>query len=169
MKPLVCISAFVWLSCALLLGQSTDSSGPHYGKGDSGSKQGLPCAKPNPASGYAPSIKLPKAKREVNAYNVDYAEPYPHNPVCLSKSADDTILWISGSSKKFKIKIRPEKDPPQDPNCGQHPFQKDPPSDVVDGLFSGSLNPSVPNYCVYEVEFEVEGKSPADPHIQTTP
>ena len=167
MKPLVCISAFVWLSCAVLLAQSTNSSDAQYGRGDSGSKQGLPCAKPNPASGYAPSMKLPKSKRAVNAYNVDYAEPYPHDPVCLSKSADDTILWISGSSKKFKIKIHPEKD--QDRNCGQHPFQKDPPSDVVDGLFSGSLNPSVPNYCVYEVEFQVADGPVSDPHIQTTP
>lgn len=167
MKPLVCISAFVWLSCAVLLAQTSASSGAPSGKDNNGSTQGLPCATPNPASGYAPSIKLPKSDRKINSYNIDYPETGRHNPVCLSKKADDTMLWISGSSKKFKIKIHPAKD--QDPNCGQHPFQKDPPSDVVDGLFSGSLNPSVPNYCVYEVEFQVVDGPVSDPHIQTTP
>ena len=52
---------------------------------------------------------------------------------------------------------------------GQHPFLKDPPTDIVDGYFSGSLKPTVPNFCVYEVEFQIEGGQVSDPHIRTTP
>jgi len=168
-KPLVCISALVWLSCAVLLGQEANSSGTQYGKGDRGSKQGFPCAKANPATGYAPPTKFPKSNRNINLYNSDGPYPDHHDPVCLSKRADDAILWISAKSKKFKIIISPAKDPPQDPNCGQHPFQKAPPTEFGDGWFSRSLNPSVPNYCVYDVKFEGEDGGGTDPHIQTTP
>jgi len=159
MKPLVCVAAIVWLSCAVLLAQSSDNA---YG-----SKQGLPCATPNPASGYAPPTKLPKSKREIKVYNVDYPETGPHNPVCLSVMADDAMLWASGSSKKFKIRIHAAKD--QDPKCGQHPFLKAPPTDITDGYFSGSLNPVVPAYCVYDVEFPTGNGQVSDPHIQTVP
>jgi hypothetical protein len=167
MKSLVCMSALVWLSCGVLLAQNTDNSAGQPGTGNNGSMQALPCATPNPASGYTPPIKLPKSRREIKGYNVDYPETGHHNPVCLSKSADDAILWVSGSSKKFKMKIHPEKG--QDSNCGQHPFLKDPPSDLTDGVFSGSLNPNVPNYCVYDVEFQMADGPVTDPHIQTTP
>jgi hypothetical protein len=155
MKPLVCVSAFVWLSCAVLLAQSN------------GSKQGLPCATPNPASGYAPPIKFRDSNRKINVYNVDNLDTGKHNPVCLSKKGDDAMLWVSGSSKKFKIKFHPW--PGADPGCGQHPFQIDPPPDLGDGWFSGSLNPKVPDYCVYDVEFKFDGGGVSDPHIQTTP
>jgi hypothetical protein len=152
MKTLVCIAALMWLSCTILLAQSSDRS---------------QCATPNPASGYASPVKLPKSKREIKVYNVDYVENHPHDPVCLSKIADDAIIWASGSSKKFKIKIHAAKD--QLPDCKQHPFLKDPPTDTVDGYFSGSLNPNVPNFCVYEVEFQIEGGQVSDPHIKTVP
>jgi len=167
MKPLVCVSAFVWLSCAVLLAQSNDSSAAQYGKDNNGSTKGLPCATPNPASGYAPQIKFRDSKRKFNVYNVDNQAPPQHDPVCLSKKGDDTILWVSGSSKKFKIKIHPR--PGADPGCGQHPFQKDPSPDLGDGWFSGSLNPKVRDYCVYDVEFKFDGGGVSDPHIQTTP
>ena len=151
MKKVVCIAALMWLSCTMLLAESSDTSR---------------CATPNPASGYASPIKLPKSKREIKAYNVDYVETQPHDPVCLSKSADDAIIWLSGSSKKFKIKIHgAAKD--QSPNCKQHPFLKDPPTETVDGYFSGSLDPMVPSDCVYEVEFQIEGGQVLDPHIKT--
>ena len=163
MKSLVCVAALVCLSCTVLFAQSSGNSAQTSGSIDSGSKEG--CATPNPASGYAPPTKLPKSKREINVYNVDYPEPYPHPPICLSKMADDTLLWVSGSSKRFKIKIYLEKG--QNPNCGQHPFRKEPPSDTVDGWFSGSLNPSVPDNCLYEVEFQLDGGTTSDPHIRT--
>jgi hypothetical protein len=153
MKTLVCIAALMWLSCTSLLAQSSDK---------------LQCPTANPAVGYAPPVKLPKSKREIKVYNVDYKEiNEKHDPVCLSESADDTIIWVSGSSKKFKIKIRAAKD--QLPNCMQHPFLKDPPTDTVDGYFSGSLNPRVPNFCTYEVEFQIEGGQVSDPHIKKAP
>lgn len=152
MKKIVCLASLMWLSCTMLLAQSSDTSR---------------CATPNPASGYASPVKLPKSKREIKVYNVDYVEAQPHNPVCLSKSADDAIVWASGSSKKFKIKIHAAKD--QASNCKQHPFLKDPPTDTVDGYFSGSLDSMVPDYCVYEVEFQIEGGQAPDPHIKTVP
>lgn len=152
MKNVLCIAALMWMSCTMLLAQSTDTSR---------------CATPNPASGYASPVKLPKSKREIKVYNVDYVETHPHDPVCLSKTADDAILWVSGSSKKFKIKIHAAKD--QASNCKQHPFLKDLPTDIGDGYFSGSLDPMVPNYCVYEVEFQIEGGQVTDPHIKTVP
>jgi hypothetical protein len=152
MKKIVCIAVLMWLSCTTLLAQSSDTSR---------------CATANPASGYASPVKLPKSEREIKAYNVDYVETRAHDPVCLSKKADDAIIWASGSSKKFKIKIHAAKD--QAPNCKQHPFLKDPPTDTVDGYFSGSLDPMVPNYCVYEVEFQIQGGQVSDPHIKTVP
>ena len=164
MKTFVC---FVALTCAMLFAQSTESSSAESGGGSNGSKEDPSCATPNPASGYASPVKLPNSKREVKVYNVDYMETHPHQPVCLSKMADDTMLWASGSSKKFKIKIYAAKN--QDPHCEQHPFLKAPPTETVDGYFSGSLKPTVPNFCVYEVEFQLESGQVSDPHIRTTP
>jgi hypothetical protein len=37
------------------------------------------------------------------------------------------------------------------------------------GLYSGPLKADVPNNCVYEVEFQVEGGQVMDPHIKTGP
>ena len=93
MKTFVC---FVALTCAMLFAQSTESSSAESGGGSNGSKEDPSCATPNPASGYASPVKLPNLKREVKVYNVDYVETHPHQPVCLSKMADDTMLWASG-------------------------------------------------------------------------
>src|SRR5262249_42232114 len=164
MKILVCFAA---LTCAILFVQSTDSSAGKSGAGSNGSNEDPSCATPNPASGYASPLKLPNSKREIKVYNVDYVETRPHKPVCLSKMADDTMLWASGSSKKFKIKIYAAKN--QDPHCEQHPFLKAPPTETVDGYFSGSLKPTVPNFCEYEVEFQLESGQVSDPHIRTGP
>jgi hypothetical protein len=171
MKTLVCIVALMCLSCTVLLAQSSDSSAAKPDTAAGGSKKGLPCAKANPASGYAAPVKLPGRKekeREIKVYNVDSAPPHDekHDPVCLSKSGDDAILWVSGSSKKFKVTIHAAKD--QDSTCGQHPFKKGPPNEIGDGYFSGSLG-DVPLNCVYDVEFQFEGGEKSDPHIQTTP
>jgi hypothetical protein len=168
MKTLVCLAVLLCLSCAVLLAHGGESSAAEPQNTQNGTQQVLPCATPNPASGYAPNVKIPGSKREVNVYNVDYAETESHkehNPVCLYRATDDTMVWLSGSSKKFKIKVSVVKD--QDQNCGQHPFQKDPPTDTVDGYFSGSLKPSVPANCVYAVDIQMEGGPPSDPHIQT--
>jgi hypothetical protein len=43
------------------------------------------------------------------------------------------------------------------------------PSEDIYGHFSGPLKPDVPNYCVYEVEFQTEGGQVTDPHIKTGP
>jgi hypothetical protein len=160
MKTLVCIAALVWLSCAVLLAQSSDSSSP---------KQGLPCAKPNPEFGYASNLRLPKSERVIKIYNVDYPETHKHDPICLSKHAFDTIFWVSGSGKKFKLKISPDVAKDRDPKCGHHPFVTDPPTNTIDGHFSGPLKPDLPDHCLYEVEFQTEGGQVSDPHIQTGP
>jgi hypothetical protein len=158
MKTLVCIAALVWLSCAVLLAQTSDSSSP---------KQGLPCAKPNPEFGYSSNLRLPKSEREIKIYNVDHPETDKHDPICLSKIAYDTIFWVSVSGRRFILKIYVAKD--QDPKCGRHPFLTAPPTDKIDGYFSGALKPDVPNYCVYEVEFQTKDGQVSDPHIQTVP
>jgi len=123
-KNLVCFAALMWLSCAILFARSTESAPAKSGASNNGSNEDPSCATPNPASGYASPLKLPNSKREIKGYNVDYVETRPHKPVCLSKMADDAILWASGSSKKFRMKIYAAKD--QDPHCGQHPFLKNP-------------------------------------------
>jgi hypothetical protein len=151
MKTLVCIVALVW-SCPVLLAQSSDSSS---------------CAKPNPGFGYASDLKLPKSARAIKIYNVDYPETHKHDPICLSKRALDSIFWVSASGKKFKLKIYLAPD--QDQSCGKHPFVTDPASDDMYGLYSGPLKADVPNNCVYEVEFQVEGGQVMDPHIKTGP
>jgi hypothetical protein len=166
MKSLVCIATLVCLSCVVLLARHSDNSTARPEVANDGANQGLRCAAANPASGYASHVNLPDSKREINVYNVDHPESGKHDPICLSKKADDTILWVSGSSKKFKMKISVEKD--QDPMCGQQPFVKDPPNDTVDGYFSGSLK-TVPDYCLYDVKFQTEDAKISDPHIQTTP
>jgi len=166
MKTLVCIAMLVYLLCTVLFALGSGSSEAKPEAVSQGSKQGLPCAAANPAAGYAGHVKLPDSKRELNVYNVDHPETDKHDPICLSKKADDTIVWLSGSSKKFKMKISVEKD--QDPMCGQQPFLKEPPADTVDGYFSGSLK-QVPGYCLYNVQFQLEGGQASDPHIQTTP
>ena len=157
MKTLVCIIALVW-SSAVLLAQSSDSSSP---------EQDLPCAKPNPEFGYSSNLKLPKSERVIKVYNVDYPETHKHDPICLSKGAHDAIFWVSASGKRFKLKIYLAKD--QDQKCGKHPFVTEPPSEDIYGHFSGPLKPDVPNYCVYEVEFQTEGGQVTDPHIKTGP
>jgi hypothetical protein len=157
MKTLVCIIALV-CSCTVLLAQSSASPSP---------EQDPSCAKPNPEFGYASNLKLPKSERMIKIYNVDYPETHKHYPICLSKSAYDAIFWVSSSGKKFKLKVYLAKD--QDPKCGKHPFVTEPPSEETDGYYSGSLNPDVPNDCVYEVEFQVRGGPVTDPHIKTRP
>jgi hypothetical protein len=169
MKTLVCIAALMCLSCTVLLAQSSDSSAAKPDTTDHGSKKGLPCAKANPASGYAAPVRLPGSKRQINVYDVASAVPpgEKHDPVCLSKKGDDSILWVSGLSKTFKVTIHAAKD--QDSQCGQHPFKKEPPNEIGDGYFSGSLRGDVPDFCVYDVEFQTDGGQVSDPHIQTTP
>jgi hypothetical protein len=156
MKTLVCVIALVW-SCTVLLAQSSDSS-----SSDS-------CAKPNPGFGYASNLKLPKSERVIKIYNVDYPETHKHDPICLSKRANDSIFWVSDSGKKFKLKIYLAKD--QDQRCGKHPFVTEPPSEGTEiyGHFSGPLKADVPNNCLYELEFQVEGGQVTDPHIKTGP
>jgi hypothetical protein len=166
MKTIVSIATLVWLSCAVLLAQTNNSAAtPQAGK-----KEGVRCDTANPAIGYA-RAKLAESKREIKLYNVDFDETdrknKAHDPICLSRGNGDTILWASGEGKKFKMRIHLEQG--QDPQCGQHPFIKEPPNDTVDGYFSGSLRPDVPFYCLYEVEFQKEDGKISDPHIQTTP
>lgn len=128
--------------------------------------KGMPrCAPVNRISGYALNIRFPKGSRRIKVYNTDYAETHKHYPVCLSKSAGDSIFWVSGSGKKFKLKVFPEKNGEK---CGEHPFEKDPTSQTVTGYYSDSLRPDVPEGCVYNVEFHSEGEKAADPHIQIT-
>ena len=168
MKTLVCIAALVCLSCAAPLAQSSDSSAATPETVNKGSRQG-PCATPNPGFGYVSDLKLAKSPRGIKVYNVDYPDTHKHDPICLSKKADDAILWLSGSSKKFKLKVYAAKDQEDAEKCGPHPFLKDPPTDTTDGYFSGSLKPDVPDYCVYEVEFQIEGGKVSDPHIRVDP
>jgi hypothetical protein len=156
MKTVVLIGGLMWLSCAVLLAQSSENSS---------TKEGLPCAKPNPEFGYASDLRLPKSDRVIKLYNIDYPETHKHDPICLSQDSHDTILWVSGSGKRFKLKIYLEKG--QNTECGQHPFQTNPPTDTIDGHFSGPLKRDVPKYCLYEVELQTEGGQVSDPHIQT--
>jgi hypothetical protein len=154
MKILVCIIALA-CSCSVLLAQSSDSPSAEQ------------CAKPNPGFGYASDLKLPKSARVIKIYNVDYPETHKHDPICLSKSAHETIFWVSTSGKKFKLKIYLAQD--QDQKCGKHPFVTEPPSEDTYGHFSGPLKPDVPDNCVYELEFQAEDGQVTDPHIKTGP
>lgn len=174
MKTLGCFAVLLCLLCAVLLALGGQGSAAPPQKSNQGPGP-LPCAKPNPAIGYAPTVKLRSgnSEREIIVYNVDDAEAESHkthDPICLSKSKDATIVWLSGSSKKFKIET--SLDPTvkgQDPQCGPHPFLTDPPTEMQNGYFSGSLKENLPPYCVYELKFTVEGKAVSDPHIQKTP
>ncbi len=108
------------------------------------SKETARCAVANRLSGYALDIKLPKAARKVKVYNADYPETHKHDPICLSKTAEDSIFWLSGSGKKFKLKIYPQQDADK---CGHHPFERELPADPIDGYFSGPLRPELLVQC----------------------
>lgn len=123
------------------------------------------CAPANLKSGYTQDVTFFKTKRQVKVYDTDYDETHQHDPICLSKQNNDAIFWVSGSGKKFKLKVYAQGDPS---NCGQHPFKLDPTQDSVDGYYSGPLRDDVVEGCLYNVEFQREGQQPADPHIQIT-
>jgi hypothetical protein len=176
MKTIRGIASLVLLLCAVVLAQTSDQSAETAKQ----SKQEKPettnkkskkipgCAVANRRAGYALDIKLRKAAGRIAVYNVDYPEPVTqrHDPVCLSKKAGDSILWVSGSGRQFKLKIYPQQDPGK---CGRHPFQAEPPVDPVYGHVSGPLKPDVPDNCMYNVEFPKEGEKTGDPHIRVTP
>jgi hypothetical protein len=160
-----------FLLCAAVLSYGSNGMGQEQqSKEGSSARQNSKdtprCALVNRTSGYALNIRFPKGSRKIKVYNTDYPETHKHDPICLSKSAGDTIFWVSGSGKKFKLKVFPEENGEK---CGQHPFEKDPTSQTVSGYYSDSLRPDVPAGCVYNVEFQGEGEKAADPHIQTTP
>jgi hypothetical protein len=173
MKTLICVTSLLVLSCIPLLSQEQDkdataanpsqSTKEQSAKRDKDDESG--CEKPSRASGYALDLRLPKATRQVKTYNTDYPDTHKHKPICLSKKAGDTILWLSGKGNHFRLEISPE-DPQK---CGRHPFKKDPPSDAITGYYSDELRPDVPVRCVYDVKFNKEGEKAADPHIQIGP
>jgi hypothetical protein len=146
-------------------GQSTTEQSKQEEPANQKSNETPRCAVANRLSGYALDIKLPKAARKVIVNDADYSETHKHDPICLSKSAEDSIFWLSGSGKKFKLKIYPQQDAEK---CGRHPFERELPSDPIDGYFSGPLRPDVPENCLYNVEFSQEGEKTADPHIRIT-
>jgi hypothetical protein len=146
-------------------GQSTTEQSKQEEPANQKSDETPRCAVANRLSGYALDIKLPKAARKVIVNDADYSETHKHDPICLSKSAEDSIFWLSGSGKKFKLKIYPQQDAEK---CGRHPFERELPSDAIDGYFSGPLRPDVPENCMYNVEFLKEGEKTADPHIRIT-
>lgn len=130
------------------------------------SKNLLPCAPANLKSGYSQDVKFFQSDRQVKVYDADYDETHKHDPICLSKKNNDAIFWVSGSGKKFKLKVTPQA---SSANCGRHPFKLEPEDESVDGYYSGPLRLDVPVGCVYDVEFQRDGEKPADPHIQITP
>ena len=173
MKTLGCFAVLLCLLCAVLLAQAPEGSAAAPQTANKG-KQGPICVNPNPASGYAASVKLGSGKStsEIIIYDVDRCESSDHHPICVSQSADDRIFWARASGGKFKIKISPVKG--SAPGCRDRPFLKEPPPEndpPEDNYFSGSLDSTVPGdlYCVYEVEFKKEGPPSCDPHIQKTP
>ena len=155
MKTIRSSALLVLLLCAVGLAETSEQS-----------KEPSGCAVAKRLAGYSLDIEFPNASMRIKVYDVDYAETQKHDPICLSKKAGDRLFWVSGSGKKFKLKIYPQQDPG---TCGRHPFQEEPPSDSVYGHLSGPLKPDVPDNCTYNVEFPKEGEKPSDPHIRVIP
>lgn len=171
MRTLVLVFSLLVLSCVPVLSQEQDkdaanasqSTKDQSAKRDKDDRSG--CAKPRRAFGYALDLRLPRATRSVKTYNTDYPDTQKHDAICLSKKAHDSIFWLSGSGKHFRLEITPE-DPQK---CGRHPFKNDPKTEPVTGYYSDELRPDVPVGCIYDVKFHKEGEKTADPHIQIGP
>src|SRR6478672_13262342 len=56
-------------------------------------KESAECAPANRPAGYISDIKFPQGGRRIKVYDADLQETGDHPPVCLSKSADDSMLW----------------------------------------------------------------------------
>jgi hypothetical protein len=169
MKIVVFVTVLV-VSLSLVAAQNTET--PKTVSGDQRQEQPKrpnkkmgtrDCAKANRNSGYAFDVRFPRSTRTIDIYNTEYPESGRHDPICLSKEAGDSMLWVSPHSKRFRISISPQKDPEK---CGKHPFVKDPDNEPHTGFFSDSLRPDVPVGCIYEVQFKFEDGGKADPHIQ---
>jgi hypothetical protein len=124
------------------------------------------CASRNPKSPYTFTKHLPHtAAAEAKGYDVDYHEPEAHDPICLSVTGGDGVLWYPSLGKPFKLKISHKSG---GHNCGSHPFQKEPCADYVLGCYSGPARSETVG-CVYDVKFQRPGEKESDPHIRITP
>ena len=125
------------------------------------------CASRDPKSPFTFSQRLwHTAAAKALGYDVDYPEPGYHDPVCVSVSAGDGILWYTSKGKPFKVKISYKEG---GHNCGSHPFHKAPcPDDYVAGCYSGPAKHETVE-CVYNVEFPRPDGKGSDPHIRIIP
>jgi hypothetical protein len=175
MKTVICVTLLALLGCAVMMSQTQNAAQTDDSKQEKSldhkkhGKRTNDCEHPNKASAYFSDLRIPRAERKVNTYNADYPDTGPnHHPICLSEKAGDTMFWLSGKGKRFRLKISPAKDQKDPGRCGNHPFATDPPADSVYGYYSGPLRGAAPVGCIYDVEFKFEDGKKADPHIQVT-
>jgi hypothetical protein len=160
MKTWARVVTLVPLFCAVLTAQTTKQTSPSPKQGNVG------CASFDRQSAYDLVARLPHTPAKVNFYDVDAPEPPdPHDPVCLSAQAGDTISWYPSQKKKFKLKLSHMSG---GNHCGSHPFVTAPPSTYVLGYYSGPARPETVG-CIYAVKFERTGKKESDPHIRIGP
>jgi len=163
MKISAQIVTLVLLFCVVLFAQtnkksSSPSKHPTSAKTDD-------CAPDDRKSDYYDFvIRVPHTSRKIHVYNVDGpAPPEPHQPICLSASAKDVMVWRS--DHKFKVKISYVSGGDA---CNAHPFSDEPSSDSSHGWYSGPAKTETVG-CVYDVKFQRPGEKESDPHIRITP
>jgi hypothetical protein len=158
------VTLLLFLSVALFAQTSEKSSSPAKHPRSAKTER---CASRDPESAYSFTQPLPHtAAAKEHGYDVDYPAQEGHDPVCVSVSALDVILWYSSQGKPFKVKISNQHG---GQNSGSHPFHKKPcPDDYVTGCYSGSARPETVG-CVYDVEFPRHAEKKLDPHIRITP
>ena len=158
------VTLLLFFSVALFAQTSDKSSSPAKRPRSAKAER---CASRNPKSAFTFTQRLwHTAAAKAQGHDVDYSESEDHDPVCLSVSAGDGILWYSSQGKPFKVKISHKEG---GHNCGSHPFHKAPcPDDYVAGCYSGPALPETVG-CVYNVKFPRHDGKESDPHIRIIP
>ena|SRR5437667_9193692 len=97
------VTLLLFFSVALFAQTSEKSSSPAKHPRSAKTER---CASRDPESAYSFTQPLPHtAAAKEHGYDVDYPAQEGHDPVCVSVSALDVILWYSSQGKPFKVKI----------------------------------------------------------------